>query len=190
MQQDDRDPLLGTQHGSDDDNDINNTSSFSVSTKPRPQDDNNNNNHNDNGASESRHSDEEDDADDGTNQEERRLLNGHVADNNQYDQAERRTTPEPMEVHDSNEEPLFISKWDNPMWRYPLLAAFFGMFLLMFKVVLIVVLHSEMAERGPDRVLFNGTEYFDPTVILISLDGFREDYLHRNITPHLAYFGK
>ncbi|KAI8145331.1 alkaline-phosphatase-like protein [Fennellomyces sp. T-0311] len=74
------------------------------------------------------------------------------------------------------------------MWRYPLLAVFFGMFLLMFKVVLIIVLHSEIRERGPDRVLFNGTEYFGPTVILISLDGFRNDYLARNVTPNLLHF--
>ena len=64
------------------------------------------------------------------------------------------------------------------------------MFLLMFKMVLLIIVHSEMVERGPDRVLFNGTEYFDPLVVLVSLDGFREDYLHRNITPNLVQFGK
>ncbi|OAD69578.1 hypothetical protein PHYBLDRAFT_156134 [Phycomyces blakesleeanus NRRL 1555(-)] len=32
---------------------------------------------------------------------------------------------------------------------------------------------------------FNGTDFFGPTVILISLDGFRSEYLHRNITPNL-----
>ena len=83
---------------------------------------------------------------------------------------------------------MFI--YDNPVWRYTLLAVFFGMFLLMFKMVLLIIVHSEMVERGPDRVLFNGTEYFDPLVVLVSLDGFREDYLHRNITPNLVQFGK
>ncbi|KAI8978115.1 alkaline-phosphatase-like protein [Pilobolus umbonatus] len=33
---------------------------------------------------------------------------------------------------------------------------------------------------------FNGTSYFDPTVIYISLDGFRSDYLGRNVTPCLS----
>ncbi|KAF7722987.1 hypothetical protein EC973_002457 [Apophysomyces ossiformis] len=36
----------------------------------------------------------------------------------------------------------------------------------------------------------NGTHSFGPTVIFISLDGFRNDYLERNITPNLAHFGK
>ncbi|ORX62158.1 Phosphodiest-domain-containing protein [Hesseltinella vesiculosa] len=35
---------------------------------------------------------------------------------------------------------------------------------------------------------YNGTHYFGPTVILISLDGFRQDYLQRGITPNLIEF--
>jgi len=34
----------------------------------------------------------------------------------------------------------------------------------------------------------NGTSQFPPTTILISLDGFRPDYLHRGLTPHLNAF--
>ncbi|KAI8879406.1 Phosphodiest-domain-containing protein [Backusella circina FSU 941] len=32
---------------------------------------------------------------------------------------------------------------------------------------------------------FNGTDYFDTTVIFISLDGFRNDYLERKVTPNI-----
>lgn len=32
---------------------------------------------------------------------------------------------------------------------------------------------------------YNGTTYYDTTVIYISLDGFRNDYLERNVTPNI-----
>lgn len=38
------------------------------------------------------------------------------------------------------------------------------------------------------KTLSNGTSTFAPTTILISLDGFRADFLHRNITPSLNAF--
>jgi predicted AlkP superfamily pyrophosphatase or phosphodiesterase len=36
---------------------------------------------------------------------------------------------------------------------------------------------------------FNGTTYFDSTVIYISLDGFRNDYLERKVTPNIDLLG-
>lgn len=38
------------------------------------------------------------------------------------------------------------------------------------------------------RAISNGTSLFAPTTLLISLDGFRADYLTRNITPTLSGF--
>ncbi|TKA31696.1 hypothetical protein B0A50_01774 [Salinomyces thailandicus] len=38
------------------------------------------------------------------------------------------------------------------------------------------------------KSLSNGTHTFKPTTILISLDGFRADFLHRSISPTLASF--
>lgn len=38
------------------------------------------------------------------------------------------------------------------------------------------------------NTLSNGTSVFAPTTILISLDGFRADFLHRNLTPSLNAF--
>ncbi|KAJ1677872.1 hypothetical protein EV182_005260, partial [Spiromyces aspiralis] len=40
------------------------------------------------------------------------------------------------------------------------------------------------------RVLSNGTLDFFPTVIMISIDGFRASYLSRNLTPNLVQFGR
>ncbi|KAJ1964991.1 hypothetical protein IWQ62_002777 [Dispira parvispora] len=45
--------------------------------------------------------------------------------------------------------------------------------------------HSTIVAQGNQRY-FNGTEYFSPTVVLISFDGFRADYLDRGLTPHLT----
>lgn len=48
---------------------------------------------------------------------------------------------------------------------------------------------SEHHERGAEKLFNNGTDYFASTVILISLDGFRPDYLNRGKTPHMRQFG-
>ena len=42
--------------------------------------------------------------------------------------------------------------------------------------------------RPQQDTLTNGSSIFAPTTILISLDGFRADFLHRNITPSLNAF--
>lgn len=48
---------------------------------------------------------------------------------------------------------------------------------------------SRISHRQPMApLLSNGTSLFAPTTILISLDGFRADFLHRNITPTLNSF--
>ncbi|RHZ76911.1 hypothetical protein Glove_187g34 [Diversispora epigaea] len=39
-------------------------------------------------------------------------------------------------------------------------------------------------------IYFNGTHSFRSTVLLISFDGFRADYLNRNATPHISEFVK
>lgn len=44
-------------------------------------------------------------------------------------------------------------------------------------------------ERGAEKLYYNGSDYFASTVILISFDGFRPDYLNRGLTPHLKDFG-
>ncbi|KAJ3486202.1 hypothetical protein NLG97_g6663 [Lecanicillium saksenae] len=41
-----------------------------------------------------------------------------------------------------------------------------------------------------DRFVSNGTALFGPTTLVISLDGFRADFLHRGLTPRLNAFVK
>ncbi|KAI8975016.1 alkaline-phosphatase-like protein [Pilobolus umbonatus] len=60
--------------------------------------------------------------------------------------------------------------------------------MIGFRIIIITYGHdTDHTQRGAERLYFNGTEYFASTVILISLDGFRPDYLDRNITPNLQY---
>lgn len=47
---------------------------------------------------------------------------------------------------------------------------------------------SHRSRRASVFTLSNGTTSFAPTTILISLDGFRADFVHRNITPTLSSF--
>ncbi|KAK3847257.1 MAG: hypothetical protein J3R72DRAFT_379280 [Linnemannia gamsii] len=42
----------------------------------------------------------------------------------------------------------------------------------------------------PPRILSNGTHDFDPTVIVLSFDGLRADYLKRGITPNFLSVGR
>ena len=50
---------------------------------------------------------------------------------------------------------------------------------------------DDMEMHPPAQRLYsNGSHLFAPTVIYISLDGFRNDYLQRGVTPNLAQFGK
>jgi len=47
---------------------------------------------------------------------------------------------------------------------------------------------DDQETRYPARRLSNGTHIFAPTTVLISLDGFRADFLQRNLTPTLDRF--
>ncbi|KAI1313022.1 hypothetical protein EDD11_002763 [Mortierella claussenii] len=47
---------------------------------------------------------------------------------------------------------------------------------------------SEPIPRPP-KVMSNGTHEFDPTVIVLSFDGFRADYLTRGLTPNILSVG-
>jgi predicted AlkP superfamily pyrophosphatase or phosphodiesterase len=45
--------------------------------------------------------------------------------------------------------------------------------------------------KSPSSALFsNGTHKFHNTVIIVSFDGFRSDYLDRNVTPTINEFSK
>ncbi|KYG43388.1 hypothetical protein M433DRAFT_71773 [Acidomyces richmondensis BFW] len=48
--------------------------------------------------------------------------------------------------------------------------------------------HHTRGTRYVPQQLSNGSHIFAPTTILISLDGFRADFLHRNLTPTLSEF--
>ncbi|KAI9677995.1 MAG: hypothetical protein M1817_005939 [Caeruleum heppii] len=66
-------------------------------------------------------------------------------------------------------------------------------FTLIFLLFLILLLGAYKASHASGKshtasILSNGTSLFAPTTILISLDGFRADFLQRDLTPTLNSF--
>ncbi|KAL8277172.1 hypothetical protein RQP46_010420 [Phenoliferia psychrophenolica] len=49
---------------------------------------------------------------------------------------------------------------------------------------------SKLEGEGGDGVKWNGTHWWDRTVLLVSLDGVRADYLEKGLTPHLVGIAK
>lgn len=66
------------------------------------------------------------------------------------------------------------------------------MFVLGFFIVITRVAISTLdvvSNNNKSALYYNGSTYFDSTVIYISLDGFRNDYLDRRITPNIELLG-
>ncbi|CAO3701993.1 unnamed protein product [Rhizopus stolonifer] len=76
-------------------------------------------------------------------------------------------------------------KPDNPLLRYICLGFAIGVSFLVARVLLVYIAHDYPTKRPAEKLYSNGTQDFASTVVLVSLDGFRPDYLERNITPHL-----
>jgi hypothetical protein len=66
-----------------------------------------------------------------------------------------------------------------------------GLFFIVFKLIMMHISHmSGHHERRAEKLYHNGTDYFASTVILISLDGFKSEYLDRDITPNIKQLGE
>lgn len=66
------------------------------------------------------------------------------------------------------------------------------MFVLGFFIVITRVAISTLdvvSNNNESALYYNGSTYFDSTVIYISLDGFRNDYLDRRVTPNIELLG-
>jgi predicted AlkP superfamily pyrophosphatase or phosphodiesterase len=65
-------------------------------------------------------------------------------------------------------------------------------FIIGFFITITKVAISELDTISSKKkaLYFNGSAYFDSTVIYISLDGFRNDYLDRKVTPNIQLLGK
>ncbi|KAI8060816.1 alkaline-phosphatase-like protein [Gongronella butleri] len=73
--------------------------------------------------------------------------------------------------------------------RYQLLVAVLVFGSVVWLAKLFIFRASFGTRRAaPDMTFHNGTHYFGPTVILISIDGFRSDYLQRGVTPNMLQF--
>ncbi|CAN8100338.1 unnamed protein product [Discula destructiva] len=75
-------------------------------------------------------------------------------------------------------------------WRWSLIYALSAM---AFAVLAVVAWRMSLRKTAPFReqtLVSNGTALFAPTTLIISLDGFRADFLQRGITPRLSAFVK
>ncbi|KKK19005.1 hypothetical protein P175DRAFT_0440023 [Aspergillus ochraceoroseus IBT 24754] len=77
----------------------------------------------------------------------------------------------------------------NVSWRK--LSLVFSAVFVLFLILLLGAYKASAGFRSshtPRQLLSNGTALFAPTTILISLDGFRADFLNRGLTPTLNSF--
>lgn len=88
-----------------------------------------------------------------------------------------------MELHNMNEQARRRRRWGR-------LCYISALILLAFVLLVLGAWKLSMGRRTiPVQVMFNnGSALFAPTTILISLDGFRADFLQRGITPRLNAF--
>lgn len=74
-------------------------------------------------------------------------------------------------------------------WRW---SCIYASIAVLFAVLAVVAwkMSAETATFKAQTLVSNGTALFAPTTLIISLDGFRADFLQRGITPRLSAFVK
>ncbi|KAI8344088.1 hypothetical protein BC941DRAFT_4011 [Chlamydoabsidia padenii] len=89
---------------------------------------------------------------------------------------------------------LFGMHWNSNKLHWIFLALAMALLLLLIKIFTFVnnalFFSTDRQTEIQKENYYNGTHYFGNTTILISLDGLRNDYLKRGVTPHLKNFGK
>ncbi|KAI6009012.1 alkaline-phosphatase-like protein [Pisolithus microcarpus] len=76
-------------------------------------------------------------------------------------------------------------------WERPALVSFTALGLLLLGGFFYLSNQPNASGEGPrGDYLWNGTHEFKRTVILVSIDGLRADYLDRGLTPHLLDISK
>ncbi|RYP48716.1 hypothetical protein DL768_005436 [Monosporascus sp. mg162] len=105
---------------------------------------------------------------------------GDSSDRDDSDEIDRRRL---QEVSDAKSDKA--RRWRRWLFIHTLIVVGFAFLLLLAWKL------SVNKKRGTARPLVsNGTALFAPTTLLISLDGFRADFLQRGITPRLNAFVK
>jgi predicted AlkP superfamily pyrophosphatase or phosphodiesterase len=59
----------------------------------------------------------------------------------------------------------------------------------MLGLFIVIGVTTSRKQKQFQKLYYNGTHFFDNTVIFISLDGFRSDYFERQITPNMQELG-
>ncbi|KAK8168404.1 alkaline-phosphatase-like protein [Phyllosticta citrichinensis] len=87
------------------------------------------------------------------------------------------------DVRERRKKPL-SSRWIRPLLYLAVAVLFLVLFIFAYRIS--GFRPTKHYEKQPMR--WNGTSHFAPTTILISLDGFRADFLQRKLTPTLQSF--
>ena len=104
-------------------------------------------------------------------------LTGDSSDREGSDELDRRH----LSMHSKTDKKR---RWKRWLFLYTLIAVGFAfLVLLAWKI-------SVDKKRETQKFVSNGTALFAPTTIIISLDGFRADFLQRGLTPRLNAFVK
>ena len=103
-------------------------------------------------------------------------------DRNDSDELDRRRL---LEVTEAKTEKS--KKWKRWLLIYSLIAVGFALLVLLAWKLSV---NRKSASVAASSLVSNGTALFAPTTLIISLDGFRADFLQRGLTPRLNAFIK
>ncbi|KAI9472162.1 MAG: alkaline-phosphatase-like protein [Benjaminiella poitrasii] len=119
-------------------------------------------------------------------EEEAQLLNKEEQSDSEEEDMDDEDEEWAIIVEETNGENSPELEQDNPLIRYICLGLAIGVCFVVFKILMIrLSQESNHHERAAEKLYYNGSEYFASTVVLISLDGFKPDYLERGITPNM-----
>ncbi|KAG5985988.1 hypothetical protein E4U54_005681 [Claviceps lovelessii] len=107
---------------------------------------------------------------------------GDSSDREDSDEADRRRLNLVVQAARDNR----AGSWRRWIFIHSLIAVGFAMLVLISWKLSRNRRSVAAAPPGAQRLVSNGTTLFAPTTIILSLDGFRADFLHRGITPRLS----
>ncbi|KAG2194458.1 hypothetical protein INT47_003826 [Mucor saturninus] len=126
-------------------------------------------------------------------EEEANLLNKEDGSDSDNDEEEETEEDEAWAiiVDEDTVDGIHDYEKDNPTLRYACIGFAIGLLFIIFRLAMARFAHDpNHTERGAEKLYYNGSDYFASTVVLISFDGFRPDYLNRGLTPHLKQFAE
>ncbi|KAI7905086.1 alkaline-phosphatase-like protein [Cokeromyces recurvatus] len=119
-------------------------------------------------------------------EEEARLLNKEEQSDSGEEEVDDEDEDWAIIVEETNGELTQEFIKENPIIKYICIGLAIGVCFVIFRIAIVKISEgSHHHVRGAEKLYYNGSDYFASTVVLISLDGFKPDYLDRDITPNM-----